>query len=58
MEREKNGTALDDWRKLLEEANGELKKGDWVSDGEKKERRKCGSSVVRVLATRVIFRCV
>jgi hypothetical protein len=31
---------LDDWRKLLEEANGELKKGDWVSDGgQKKEER-------------------
>jgi hypothetical protein len=28
---------LDDWRKLLEEANGELKKGDWVSDGEQKK---------------------
>jgi hypothetical protein len=48
---------LDDWKKLLEEANGELKKGDWASDGEEK-KRECGSLVARVLAMRVIFRYV
>jgi hypothetical protein len=34
---------LDDWRKLLEEAKGELKKGDWVSEGKQEKRREYGS---------------
>jgi hypothetical protein len=43
----------------MEEANGGLKKGDWVSAKRRREeRREGGSPVARVLATRVIFRCV